>query len=57
MDQGGQLSHGCIVAREYGIPCVVNVGPATKLVQTGRLLEVDGGRGEVRLLDPPARAG
>ncbi len=52
MDQGGQLSHGCIVAREYGIPCVVNVGPATKLIQTGRLLEVDGSRGVVRLLEP-----
>jgi phosphohistidine swiveling domain-containing protein len=29
MDQGGLLSHGSIVAREFGIPAVVNVGPAT----------------------------
>jgi pyruvate,water dikinase len=51
MDQGGQLSHGSILAREYGIPCVVNVGPASRLIQTGRMLEVDGTRGVVRILD------
>lgn len=51
MDQGGVLSHGSIVAREYGIPCVVNVGPASKVIRTGRVLEVDGGRGTVRILE------
>lgn len=45
MDQGGQLSHGSILAREYGIPCVVNVGPATKVIKTGRRIEVDGDLG------------
>ncbi len=49
MDLGGQLSHGSIVAREYGIPAVVNVGPATRLIKTGQLIEVDGNRGRVRL--------
>jgi pyruvate,water dikinase len=49
MDQGGLLSHGSIVAREYGIPCVVNVGPATRILRTGQFVEVDGGRGEVRI--------
>jgi pyruvate,water dikinase len=51
MDQGGLLSHGSIVAREYGIPAVVNVGPATRLIRTGQLLEVDGDSGRVRLLE------
>jgi len=50
MDQGGLLSHGSIVAREYGIPAVVNVGPATKLVKTGQIIQVDGDSGRVRIL-------
>lgn len=53
MDMGGLLSHGSIVAREYGIPAVVNVGPATETIVTGQLLEVDGDRGEVRLIAAP----
>ncbi len=51
MDMGGLLSHGSIVAREYGIPAVVNVGPATQIIQTGQWLEVDADRGMVKLLD------
>ncbi|MHC4599471.1 MAG: PEP/pyruvate-binding domain-containing protein [Planctomycetota bacterium] len=50
MDMGGLLSHGSIIAREYGIPAVVNVGPATKIIETGQTIEVDGDRGVVRLL-------
>jgi phosphohistidine swiveling domain-containing protein len=50
MDMGGLLSHGSIIAREYGIPCVVNVGPATKIIDTGAMVEVDGDRGVVRVL-------
>jgi pyruvate,water dikinase len=53
MDQGGLLSHGSIVAREYGIPAVVNVGPATKLIKTGQMIQVDGDSGTVRILDRP----
>ncbi len=51
LDRGGLLSHGSIVAREYGIPSVVNVGHATRTIRTGQMLEVDGDRGEVRVLD------
>ncbi|SPE52917.1 putative Pyruvate phosphate dikinase PEP/pyruvate-binding [Verrucomicrobia bacterium] len=51
MDLGGLLSHGSIVAREYGIPAVVNVGPATQIIRTGQWLEVDADRGVVKLLD------
>jgi pyruvate,water dikinase len=50
MDRGGLLSHGSIIAREYGIPAVVNVGPATRIIQTGQMLHVDGTRGEVRIV-------
>jgi rifampicin phosphotransferase len=50
MDQGGLLSHGSIIAREYGIPAVVNVGPATRIVRTGQMLRVDGSRGQVTLV-------
>ena len=50
MDMGGLLSHGSIIAREYGVPAVVNVGPATKIVKTGQMLRVDGDRGVVEIL-------
>ena len=50
MDIGGMLSHGSIIAREYGIPAVVNVGPATKIIKTGQTIQVDANRGEVRIL-------
>jgi pyruvate,water dikinase len=53
MDMGGMLSHGSIVAREYGIPAVVNVGPATQIIRTGQWLEVDADRGVVRVIDGP----
>ena len=50
MDEGGVISHGSIVAREYGIPAVVNVGGATKIIKTGQMIQVDGNRGVVRIL-------
>jgi pyruvate,water dikinase len=50
MDQGGLLSHGSIIAREYGLPAVVNVGSATKIIRTGQTIQVDGNRGVVRIL-------
>ena len=50
MDQGSLLSHGSIVAREYGIPAVVNVGTATRIIKTGQKIQVDGNHGVVRIL-------
>lgn len=47
---GGMLSHGAVVAREYGIPAVVNVPNATTALQTGDLIEVDGSTGQIRTL-------
>ncbi len=51
VDLGGMLSHGSVVAREYGIPAVVNVGHGTRTIKTGQLLRVDGNRGEVTVLE------
>ena len=48
-DIGGVLSHGSIVAREYGIPAVLGTGSATSRIATGDTITVDGSRGEVRL--------
>lgn len=50
-ERGGILSHGAIVARELGIPGVTNVGPATKIIKTGQLLQVDGNAGTVRIIN------
>jgi pyruvate,water dikinase len=50
-DLGGPLSHAAVVAREYGVPTVVNVKGGTKLIRTGDELEVDGSAGTVRILD------
>jgi len=48
-DIGGPLSHGSIVAREYGIPAVMGTGVATKRIQSGQVISVDGTKGEVVL--------
>jgi pyruvate,water dikinase len=48
-ETGGQLSHSAIVAREYGLPAVVNVKHATRLIEDGRMVKVDGTNGRVYL--------
>lgn len=50
MERGGQLSHGAVVAREYGLPAVVGVAGALDRIADGQLIEVDGGTGTVTLL-------
>ena len=42
METGGFLSHGAIVAREYGIPAVANVPGILKALEDGELITVDG---------------
>jgi pyruvate,water dikinase len=49
-DIGGPLSHGSIVAREYGIPAVMGTGVATRRIRNGQLVTVDGSVGNVTLL-------
>ena len=48
-DIGGPLSHSSIVAREYGIPAVLATGNATRRIQDGQTVTVDGGAGTVEL--------
>lgn len=50
LEIGGQLSHGAIVAREYGIPAVMNVRGATRLIADGQIIEIDGSKGLVTLV-------
>lgn len=49
-DRGGQLCHAAIVAREYGIPGIVGTRDATRIIQDGDRVRVDGTAGEVQLL-------
>ena len=48
-DIGGPLSHGSIVAREYGIPAVLGTGSATSRIRKGQIITVDGSEGTVYL--------
>jgi len=50
-DVGGMMTHGSVVAREYGIPAVVGVGSGTKRIRTGQRLRLDGSRGIVEVLE------
>jgi pyruvate,water dikinase len=53
-DGGGSLTHAAIVSREYGIPCVVGCSVATSRIHTGDLVEVDGAKGVVKILERAA---
>jgi rifampicin phosphotransferase len=52
METGGYLSHGAIVAREYGIPAVLNIPLATQRIPDGSSILLDGAQGMVHLLPP-----
>ncbi len=51
MELGGMITHGSVVAREYGIPAVVGVHQATTRLHTGQRIRVDGSSGQVLLLE------
>jgi phosphohistidine swiveling domain-containing protein len=51
IDVGGHMSHGAIVARELGIPCVINTRNGTQRIRTGDRLRIDGTSGKVVVLD------
>ncbi len=51
MEVGGRLTHGALVAREYGIPAVASVADATTEIRTGDRVRVNGKLGTVELLD------
>lgn len=48
-EAGGRLSHGAIIAREYGIPAIMDVNNATWLLQDGQRVRIDGSRGIVEI--------
>ena len=50
-DVGSAISHGAVVAREYGLPAVVNLRDATRRLRTGQRVRLDGNLGTVTLLD------
>jgi pyruvate,water dikinase len=48
---GGMNTHGAVVAREYGLPAVVSVENATRLIKDGQRIRVNGTRGYVEILE------
>jgi pyruvate,water dikinase len=51
VDIGGVLSHAAVVARELGLPCVVNTRTGTRRLRTGDRVRVDGKAGTVEILE------
>lgn len=49
MERGGILSHGAVVAREYGVPAVANIPNATRRITEGQTLQVDGNQGTISI--------
>jgi phosphohistidine swiveling domain-containing protein len=50
MEVGGMMTHGAVVAREYGIPAVVGLHDVTQRLKNGQRVRVNGSNGEVRVL-------
>jgi pyruvate,water dikinase len=48
---GGMMTHGSVVAREYGIPAVVGVHQATMRLKDGQKIRVDGTQGKIMVLE------
>jgi pyruvate,water dikinase len=51
METGGMMTHGAVVAREYGIPAIVGVDRATLRLHTGQLIRLDGSSGKIVILE------
>ena len=56
VDMGGQMSHGAIVARELGLPCVTCTVDGTRRLRTGDLVRLDGDAGRIEILEQEAAA-
>ena len=50
VDIGGMMSHAAVVARELGVPCVMNTGVGTRTIAAGDIVRVDGAAGTVEIL-------
>jgi pyruvate,water dikinase len=55
VDIGGVMSHAAVVARELGIPCVMNTGTGTSVLRTGDIIRVDGATGTITIIDREPR--
>ncbi|MEN4042135.1 MAG: PEP/pyruvate-binding domain-containing protein [Anaerolineaceae bacterium] len=53
MEVGGMMTHGAVVAREYGIPAIVGVDQATTRLHTGQYIRMDGSSGLIEVLEKP----
>ncbi|MCK9248026.1 MAG: PEP-utilizing enzyme [Solirubrobacteraceae bacterium] len=51
LDLGGRMSHGAIVARELGLPCVTCTGDGTRRLRAGDVVRVDGDAGRVEIVE------
>ena len=54
---GGGATHCSLVAREYGLPCVMGTGVATQVIRDGQMITVDGTRGVVYLQEKGVQIG
>ena len=52
-DVGSAVSHGAVIAREYGLPAIVNLRTATKVFSTGDYVRLDADHGSLSRIDPP----
>ena len=48
---GGLLSHAAVIGREYGIPAILNLIDATKIIKDGDRIKINGKTGEVEILE------
>ncbi len=51
VESGGVVAHAVMISREYGIPCVANLGSACDLIPDGATITIDGGKGRVLIHD------
>ncbi|HEU4362475.1 MAG TPA: PEP-utilizing enzyme [Mycobacterium sp.] len=51
VDTGAEMSHAAVIAREFGIPCVVGSVAASRVLRTGQVIEVDGCTGRITRLE------
>ena len=57
IDIGAPASHGAIIARELGVPCVIGTAEGTTRIRTGDRVRVNGNTGTVDVLTPAAGSG
>ena len=50
IENGGILSHAAIVSRELGIPTIIGVKNATKLLKSGQTLKINGSNGNIEII-------